>query len=261
MTTLVWNVRRRWRVIAASSLGAATLFGVGWFLMENPYNQTFGTTITSVPLKEKVIALTFDDGPNPPYTNQIVEYLHQEQVPATFFVVGRAVERYPDIVRREVDYGDAVGNHSWDHAHLILEPKWHIRAELAQTDAAIYKATGQHTKLFRPPFGARDYAVVSVAHDMGYEVIMWSVPLARDWMRPTPDVIADRIVSRVGNGGIIVLHDGNRGRGGDRSNTVAAVKLIVPKLRAQGYRFVTIPELIRLGVQPRNLPASQNEED
>ncbi|HXM17774.1 MAG TPA: polysaccharide deacetylase family protein [Candidatus Tumulicola sp.] len=250
MKAAAFVLRRHWRLFAAAAAIGVLLAGLTWFVMENPYNQTFGYTITRVPNTEKLVALTFDDGPNPPYTDQIVEYLHQQHVPATFFVVGRAVERYPDVVRREAEYGNALGNHSWDHAHLVLETRRHIRSELEQTDAAIVKASGVHTNLFRPPFGARDYAVIGVAHDLGYQVIMWSAPLPRDWERPPPDVIAARVLKYVSSGSIIVLHDGNKGRGGDRSNTVEATKLIVSALRQQGYRFVTVPELMRLGLAP-----------
>lgn len=246
--------RRHWRELAAACVLIAVAIGVAWYLLENPYNQTFGKTVTEVPLHAKYVALTFDDGPNPPYTDQIVEYLHQEKVAATFFVVGMAVAKYPKSVKREVAYGDAIGNHSWDHAHLVLETRKHIAREIEMTDQAISDATGVHTDLFRPPFGARDYAVIQVAHDLGYEVIMWSVPLARDWERPAPQVIADRVERHVTSGSIIVLHDGNKGVGGDREPTVEATKLIVQDLRAQGYRFVTVPELIRLGVDAARTP-------
>jgi peptidoglycan-N-acetylglucosamine deacetylase len=246
--------RRYWRQLAMAVVLVAVIVGLLWFLLENPYNQTFGNTVVDVPNSGKYVALTFDDGPNPPYTDEIVEYLHQQKVPATFFVVGMAVQKYPDSVKREVQYGDAIGNHSWDHSHLVLESRRHIARQLEMTDEAIASASGEHTRLFRPPFGARDYAVISVAHDLGYQVIMWSVPLARDWERPAPRVIADRIERYVTNGSIIVLHDGNKGRGGDREPTVEATKLIVQDLRAKGYRFVTVPELMRLGVYAGGTP-------
>jgi peptidoglycan/xylan/chitin deacetylase (PgdA/CDA1 family) len=248
-----WS-RRRWRELAGACLVIAATIGVTWYLLENPYNQTFGVTVVDVPLHGKYVALTYDDGPNPPYTDEIVEYLHQEKVPATFFVVGMAVAKYPESVKREVEYGDAIGNHSWDHAHLVLETRRHIQRQIEMTDQAIFDASGEHTRLFRPPFGARDYAVIQVAHDLGYDVIMWSVPLARDWERPAPQVIADRVTRHVTNGSIVVLHDGNKGIGGDREPTVEATKLIVQNLRAQGYRFVTVPELMRLGVYTAATP-------
>ncbi|HXW50375.1 MAG TPA: polysaccharide deacetylase family protein [Candidatus Acidoferrales bacterium] len=225
-----------------------------WYFLENPASQMFGNTVTRVPLQQKIVALTYDDGPNPPYTNEIVTYLHQQHVLATFFVVGRAVAAHPEVVRMEVRDGNALGNHSWDHAHLVLETPRHIRAELLMTDAAIVKATGVHTRLFRPPFGARDYYVINVARRMGYEVIMWSVPLSRDWQNPPPELILDRVLPYVRDGSIIVLHDGNRGRPGNRAATVAATKLIVKALEAQGYRFVTVPELLKLGLAENPRP-------
>jgi peptidoglycan/xylan/chitin deacetylase (PgdA/CDA1 family) len=246
--------RKRWReLIIAAGILVVTI-AVVWYLLENPYNQAFGPTVTHVPMKARYVALTFDDGPNPPYTDEIVQYLHDQHVPATFFVVGMAVQKYPASVRREVQDGDAIGNHSWDHSHLVLESRRHIARQLDATDQAIFDATGEHTKLFRPPYGARDYAVIEVARSLGYQVIMWSVPLARDWESPPPQVIADRITRHVTDGAIFVLHDGNKGRGGDRSATVEATKLIVTELRKQGYQFVTVPQLIALGVSAERTP-------
>ncbi|MBV8082678.1 MAG: polysaccharide deacetylase family protein [Candidatus Eremiobacteraeota bacterium] len=247
-------LRTRWRQIAIAGIILAVAIAVVWYLLENPYNQAFGPTVTHVPMKAKYVALTFDDGPNPPYTDEIVDYLHQQHVTATFFLVGMAVEKYPDSVRRELQYGDAIGNHSWDHAHMVLESRRHIQRELDSTDQAIFDATGEHTRLFRPPFGARDYAVIQVARSLGYQVIMWSVPLARDWESPPPQVIADRITRHISDGAIFVLHDGNKGRAGDRSATVEATKLIVTQLRAQGYQFVTVSQLIALGVSAERTP-------
>ncbi len=243
----VWT----WRSWAIAVALLAITLAVLWYMLENPKNQTFGHTVTQVPIHQKVVALTFDDGPNPPYTDEIVDYLYAAHAPATFFVVGRAVAAHPEVVRKEVQDGNALGNHSWDHAHLVLERRSHIAAEIAQTDAVIWRVAHVHTRLFRPPFGARDYAVLSVARRMGYQVIMWSVPLPKDWESPPPAVIRDRVLRYVKDGSIIVLHDGNRGESGDRANTVEATKLIVEALRAQGYRFVTVPELLQLGLEQK----------
>jgi peptidoglycan-N-acetylglucosamine deacetylase len=236
-----------WRRIGFVVIVLAVLLALLWYFLENPASQMFGKTVTRVPLRQKVVALTYDDGPNTPYTTEIVDYLHAQHVVATFFVVGRAVQAHPAVVRLEVADGNALGNHSWDHAHLVLETSRHVARELTLTDAAIVKAAGVHTRLFRPPFGARDYAVLDVARRMGYQVIMWSVPLPRDWQNPSPQVIRDRVLPYVRDGSIIVLHDGNRGRPGNREATVQATKLIVQALEAQGYRFVTVPELLELG--------------
>lgn len=239
--------RKRWRGVAAAVLGIAALLTVFWYVTESPRNQMWGQTVTSEPVNRKVVALTFDDGPNPPYTDEIVDYLHEQHVPATFFVVGIAVQAHPDVVRREVMYGDAIGNHTWDHAHLVLLSRSHIERELTMTEDEIARVTGVHTRLFRPPFGARDFAVISVAHQLGLEVIMWSVPLPADWTQPPPQVIAARVLKYVKNGSIIVLHDGNRGKPADRMNTVEATKLIVAALKKEGYTFVTVPRLMATG--------------
>lgn len=257
------------RSVAFRALVAAAILGLAGFgayeLFEQPTNQIFGKTVTQGPSNERVVALTFDDGPNPPYTDRILDVLEAEHVHATFFLVGRAVAAFPDVVRREVRDGDAIGNHTWDHPHLIVMRRTAVRGSLARTDAAIYAATGVHTRLMRPPFGARDWIVMQVARKMGYAVVMWSVPLARDWEDPPPRVIAQRILSRVSDGSIIVLHDGNRGqlcarqrlnpRVCDRSSDIAATRLIVDSLKRQGYRFVTVPQMMSLRASVTRTPA------
>ena len=229
---------------------------VAYEFLESPTSQVLGKTVVSGPAGERVVALTFDDGPNPPYTNEILDVLDEEGVHATFFVVGRAAAAYPNIVRREMHDGDAIGNHTWDHGHLIVMNASQVQMSLRKTDQAIFAATGVHTTLMRPPFGSRDWLVLDQARRMGYTPVMWSVPLAKDWENPDPAVIADRILPNVRNGSIIVLHDGNRGiicarmhvapRTCDRGNDIEATRLIVRELKREGYRFVTVPELLSL---------------
>ncbi|HET9393328.1 MAG TPA: polysaccharide deacetylase family protein [Candidatus Rubrimentiphilum sp.] len=224
---------------------------------EQPGNQLFGRTLTQGPTNERVVALTFDDGPNPPYTDRILEVLEREHVHATFFLVGRAVQAYPHVVRREVRDGDAVGNHSWDHSHLVVLSPGQVVQSIERTDAAIRAAAGVRTRLLRPPFGSRDWSVMQTAQRLGYTVVMWSAPLARDWEYPSAELIAQRVVAGVEDGSIVVLHDGNRGMlcGAqhlsphicDRSADIAATRMIVEELKKRGYRFVTIPELISAG--------------
>jgi peptidoglycan/xylan/chitin deacetylase (PgdA/CDA1 family) len=240
-------------------LACALLVLAGFWVYEfseNPSNQLFGKTLVSGPADQRVVALTFDDGPNPPYTTAILDVLERERVHATFFLVGRAVAAYPSIVRREVRDGDAIGNHTWSHAHMILMDAAQVRGSLAQTDAAIYRAAGVHTRIMRPPFGARDWMVLDQARSLGYTPVMWSVPLAKDWEEPPAPTIADRIVPYVHDGSIIVLHDGNRGivcadthalaKTCDRHSEIEATRLIIERLRREGYRFVTIPELLAI---------------
>lgn len=221
---------------------------------ESPGSQIFGKTLVSGPRDERVVALTYDDGPNPPYTTAIVDVLRQEHVHATFFVVGQAVQAYPGVVRREALDGNAIGNHTWAHEHLVLDDSASLRETLERTDRAIYGVTGIHTRIMRPPYGGRDWLVLREVRKLGYTPVMWSVPLANDWEYPPANVIAQRVLRYVGDGSIIVLHDGNRGivcarthqpsHVCDRSADVEATRLIVQTLKTEGYRFVTIPELL-----------------
>jgi peptidoglycan-N-acetylglucosamine deacetylase len=242
------------RTLIVSALIALAGFWA-YEIAEAPANQIFGKTLVSGPGDRRVVALTFDDGPNPPYTTAILSVLEEEHVHATFFLVGRAVAAYPDVVRREAHDGDALGNHTWSHGHMILWNAAQVRASLTQTDDAIYRAAGVRTRIMRPPFGARDWLVLDQAQRLGYTPVMWSVPLPNDWEQPPAQTVADRVVPYVRDGAIIVLHDGNRGivcapahmNGTCRRRTeIEATRLIIDRLRAQGYRFVTIPELLAL---------------
>jgi len=240
-------------------LVCAFLAFLGFWLYEfseSPSNQIFGATLVRGPSNQRVVALTYDDGPNPPYTTAILDVLEREHVHATFFLVGRAVKAYPAIVRREVRDGDAVGNHTWSHAHMILMPASQVRSSLERTDEAIYRAAGVHTRIMRPPFGARDWLVLDQARRLGYTPVMWSVPLPGDWDQPPARIIADRVMPYVQDGAIIVLHDGNRGivcaqmrapgKTCDRHAEIEATQILIERLRKEGYRFVTVPELLAL---------------
>lgn len=243
----------RWMLLLAlvGCLGFTT-----YEITENPSNQIFGKTIVSGPANERVVALTYDDGPNPPYTTRILDVLDKEHVHATFFLVGRAVVAYPNVVRREARDGNAIGNHTWQHDHLIMLTPDQLRTSLRRTDDAIFAATGERTHIMRPPYGSRDWLVLDQVNRLGYTPVMWSVPLARDWEYPPAAEIAKRILPRVRDGSIIVLHDGNSGvicsrthvnpHVCDRSADIGATRLIVEELKREGYRFVTIPELLAL---------------
>jgi peptidoglycan/xylan/chitin deacetylase (PgdA/CDA1 family) len=247
------------------ALALALCAFIGYDLFEQPTNQLFGRTVTNGPTNERVGALTFDDGPNPPYTNRILDVLDRQHVHATFFLVGRAVQAYPEVVSREVRSGHAIGNHTWDHPHLIVMSSKNVRRTLERTDNAIFAAAHVHTRLMRPPFGARDWIVLQQARKLGYTVVMWSVPLARDWEYPPARVIAQRILPHVSDGSIIVLHDGNRGQLCavrhlnphicDRSQDIEATQMIIDSLKREHYRFVTIPELIALTKRVMHTPA------
>jgi peptidoglycan/xylan/chitin deacetylase (PgdA/CDA1 family) len=240
--------------VALAAAVLLLLVYVSYRLFEDPTNQMFGAAVVSGPSDMPLVALTYDDGPNPPYTDKILDVLKKERVNATFFVVGRAVAQYPRTVKRMVAEGNAIGNHTWDHAHLLVLRRTAMRAEMVRADDAIFAAVGQHPAIMRPPFGARDWRVMDEMRRLGYTVIMWSVPLPKDWEYPTAQTIAHRIIPQVKDGSIIVLHDGNRGQLCaarhlnthicDRNQDIEATRLVIEGLKAKGFQFVTIPEMI-----------------
>ncbi|HEY0754017.1 MAG TPA: polysaccharide deacetylase family protein [Ktedonobacteraceae bacterium] len=185
------------------------------------------------------IALTFDDGPSLAYTPQVLAILKQYHVKATFFDIGRLVQAYPDLVRQELKGGHDVGNHTWTHADLpLLSPKA-IKAQIQQTSAAIEKAIGVRPIYMRPPYGDISARVLPVINDFALTTVIWNDE-ARDWSLPGTSVIVERILNLARNGAIILLHDG----GGVRAQTVQALPIIIEDLRARGYTFVTMDELI-----------------
>lgn len=186
----------------------------------------------------RVVALTFDDGPSPRFTPQVLALLEQEGVPATFFVVGREAERFPALVRQEVADGFEVGNHSWNHIMTPMEPA-QAAWEVGQTERLLHRLTGELPSLFRPPGGELNTGVAGYAQRQGRTVVTWDVD-PRDYA-PGQDAerVAAQVLAQVRPGSIILLHDG----GGDRSATVAALALVIPALRERGFGFVSLSDL------------------
>jgi peptidoglycan/xylan/chitin deacetylase (PgdA/CDA1 family) len=193
------------------------------------------------------IALTFDDGPSPIYTAQILNELHAAGAHATFFVVGRHAQRYPDIVRAEWLAGDAIGNHTWGHDWLSGMSQSRVRNDLTATTEAIRAATGDSCVwLFRPPWGGTNWsrAVGAETQREGLTAVDWDVQ-AWDWARPGTAVIARRIITQLHPGAIILLHDsGPDTENQNRSQTVAALPSILAAIRARGLKPVTLPQLL-----------------
>lgn len=178
---------------------------------------------------EAVIYLTFDDGPHAPYTQQILDLLAQYDAKATFFVLGRAAQASPETIKAIYDAGHGVGNHSWSHRKLVGLSEKVFDDEIISTSNAIgsYSAA-----CMRPPYGATDASTYRYSTALGYPVVLWSIDPV-DWKRPGVNAIANHVLSRAFPGAIVVMHDG----GGDRSQTVAAVEIILRELSAQGYTF------------------------
>ena len=163
--------------------------------------------------------LTFDDGPSP-YTDDILAVLERYTLRATFFVIGSRVHANASLLRRVAAAGHAVGNHSWDHAHLTALSAPEIESQIARTSAAITEAVGIAPTLFRPPFGERDDRVDAVVERLGLTTMLWDVD-SEDWKRPGAEPIA-RAVAGAAPGQIVLLHDGGRT---ERSQTIAGLEL------------------------------------
>ena len=202
--------------------------------------------------KQKEIALTFDDGPNAVYTPQILDILKRYNVKATFFLIGKNVDRMPRVAKRIADEGHSIGNHSYVHPDFMFESDVLIEEQLKKTEEAIQKAAGVTTHLFRPPYGGENHRVLVEAENLGYYIIEWSVTGGNGWEEIKSDRIVQNVVSETRNGSIILLHDGNRlARNPDRSQVVKALPVIIESLQKKGYIFVTVPELLGLDAKPQ----------
>jgi peptidoglycan-N-acetylglucosamine deacetylase len=187
----------------------------------------------------KEIALTFDDGPYPFYTPVLLHVLERSRIPATFFLVGRSAQEFPELVSRIVESGDEIGNHTFNHYTLTGLPDGEIADQISSDGAILERFTGKPLTLFRPPHGHLNRHVVAIASELGYRTILWS-DAANDVKDIPPDVIAARVLSEASPGGIILLHSG-------QYRTIEALPDIVDGLRDEGYTFVTVSKLIEDG--------------
>ena len=209
-----------------------------------------GETIYFVPVREKVIALTFDDGPNEPFTGLILDALKRYKVKATFFLIGANVERYPETVRRIQAEGHLIGNHTGRHSRFDQSTAAAIAQDIADGHRAIKKVTGVAPLWFRPPYGINGPGMEEACRAQGMAIAGWSAD-ANDWNPHTVEELVADIVSQATPGDILLLHDGwETNPGANRQKTVAAVPLILEKLKAQGFRFVTLPELLHAAGRP-----------
>lgn len=186
---------------------------------------------------KRVVALTFDDGPSA-HTAAVLDVLRAKRARATFFMIGRQVGGGAALVRRMLAEGHEPANHTWDHANVSAGGSA-AASSIRATNAAIERAVGYRPCTFRAPYGAHSPTLISAVRAMGMSTIQWDVD-TQDWMTPGADVIATRIIRGARNGSIILMHDG----GGPRGQTVAALPRVIDALRARGFRFVTVAELL-----------------
>ena len=187
---------------------------------------------------EPQIALTFDDGPHPIYTAQILDILSQYHIHATFFVIGENVELCPEMLQRTVNEGHEIGNHTQTHPLKSLSRE-QMERELSDCEATIGEWIDCRPHLFRPPGGILSGTLTALAEDYRYRVILWSVD-TRDWAHTPVAQITKTVLDEVGAGDIILMHDGIK----SNSPTPEALRILIPELLARGYRFVTVSELL-----------------
>lgn len=226
-----------------TAAAAAALGAVGYQSMA-PTGQWYGRTFTRLERGSRKMALTFDDGPNDPYTLRLLEVLARHSVPATFFLIGRYVQQQPGIAREVVKAGHVVGNHTFTHPLLVFQSPAKVRAELTNCERALADAIGKHANLFRPPFGGRRPAVLRIARELGLEPVMWNVT-GYDWNAKSAQEIERKVARQVRGGDVVLLHDGgHKAFGADRSFTITATDRMIKRYKSEGYEFVTIPEMM-----------------
>lgn len=185
------------------------------------------------------VALTFDDGPNSKATPQILDILKKYDVKATFFVLGKYIEKNRDIISREAQENHVIGNHTYTHANGLITDSNKIKRELTRTNDLIRKYSGQNVSFFRPPFGFESWRFMNEAENLGYTIILWNRD-AGDWNHKTGKDIAAKILKYSRNGTIILLHDG----GPSREAVIEALPKVIDGLKKKGFKFVTIDEMV-----------------
>jgi len=218
--------------------------------LSSDFPNNAGITFTRVPVSGKYVAITFDDGPHPQNTPRLLDILRARNVKATFYVIGRSVDLHPGVVRRTVAEGHEIGNHSHTHRLMTRLSDSEVRDEMRRCEDAIGRASGVRPRTMRPPYGGLAQRQRELVHaEFGYPTILWNVdPL--DWKRPGPSVVAQRMISGANPGAILLAHDLH-------AQTVDAMPATVDGLLRQGYKFVTVSQLIAMGASNSTAQVAQ----
>jgi len=225
-------------------IGAAAISYAG-YACYSPRSQLYGRTYLGASPGSRQLALTYDDGPNDPHTRLLLEVLARHDVKATFLQIGRFVAEKPEIARQVAHAGHEIGNHTFSHPNLIFCSAARVRSELEQCRKILADTVGEHSNLWRPPFGARLPHVLSIGRKLGLEPVMWTVS-SNDWKVYSADAIEQRIAQRIRGGDIILMHDGGHVRmGANRVRTVEATDRLIRRFKHQGYQFVTVTEMMQ----------------
>ena len=230
--------------MAGFLIGAAAV-GYAGYSAYSPRSQLYGRTYLGAGRGSRQLALTYDDGPNDPHTLRLLDVLAKHEVKATFFMIGRFVAEKPEIAREVASAGHVIGNHTFNHPNLIFCSAARVRSELDQCRRILNDTIGEHSNLWRPPFGARLPHVLGVSRTLGLEPVMWTVS-SNDWKTRSADAIEQRVAQRIRGGDVILMHDGAHVRmGTDRARTVEATDRLIRRFRNQGYEFVTVTQMMK----------------
>lgn len=232
---------RTWLLVGAGVLCGIGIAGTVWLVRKrflpgmNPQYQLRDDILVHGNQSLKEVALTFDDGPHPETMRVVLNELGKQRIRATFFLVGSQMRKYPAIVRRIIDEGHEVGNHTQNHPRLDALSEEEIRKEMEDCERSFHAATGSYMHLFRPPGMRYDDTVIDIAQSLGYVTIHWN-SAAQDYEPKDPEVICKKVLDSTSPGSVILLHD--------HPDTVRALPKILGTLKDRGYRFVTISQML-----------------
>ena len=218
-------------------VGLFALFSLMMISYANAENKYVFKSNTNDQMK---IALTFDDGPHPRKTEKILNILDKYNAKATFFVIGVNVQNYPNVLNKVIDNGHELGNHTFSHHILKSASANKIKNEILNTEDALYDHYLIRTNLLRPPCGLYDSALVDIAKENGYKIVLWTVD-TKDWAHESAENIIKNVLANVKSGDIILFHDYVSGK----DHSAEALDILIPKLQEMGYKFVTVSELLQ----------------
>lgn len=221
-------------VLVFSLISLLTLCSVGFHSYKNEKNVFFGN-----PNNYSKIALTFDDGPDPDLTPEILDILKEYGIKATFFVIGEQAELYPQLLQREAEEGHEIGDHTYTHFYMNENNLYKIRQEWGKTQKIIERYTDARVRLCRPPGGYYSSVIANTAEEFDYSIVLWTID-TRDWSGCDADAIAREVIENAECGDIILMHDAS----GRRLHTPEALRKIIPVLLERGFKFVTVSELL-----------------
>jgi peptidoglycan/xylan/chitin deacetylase (PgdA/CDA1 family) len=194
----------------------------------------------------KKLALTFDDGPNDPYTLRLLEVLAKHQIRATFFMVGKYVQRFASVAREVAMNGHEVGNHTFTHPNLFFSSSFQVHVQIEECKRALNDVVGEHSNLFRAPFGFCRRESLRVIGSAGLVPVLWDLD-SKDWKSTTSEEIERNVSKRIRSGTVILCHDGDYARiESNRANTIVACDRLITQYKGEGFIFVTIPEMMSM---------------